>query len=45
MANNIANLSQLSRGRGESKGSYIQVVYDDEVNYNYLFQVVQENHL
>ena len=31
MANNIVQLSKLSRGRGENKGSYIEVVYDDEV--------------
>lgn len=28
----INTLSQLSRGRGEDKGSFIQVVYDDEVS-------------
>jgi hypothetical protein len=32
MANSIVQLSKLSRGRGENKGSYIEVVYDDEVN-------------
>ena len=31
MAKSIVQLSKLSRGRGEDKGSYIQVVYDDEV--------------
>ena len=27
-----ANLSKLSRGKGELKGSFIQVVYDDDVS-------------
>jgi hypothetical protein len=40
MANSIVQLSKLSRGRGENKGSYIEVVYDDEVNDEDSFQIL-----
>lgn len=31
MINTALNLSKLSRGKGERRGSYIEVIYDDQV--------------
>ena len=39
MLNTALNLSKLSRGKGERKGSLIEIVYDDQVTdfLNYIF--------
>lgn len=37
MEHHLLNLSKLSRGRGEDKGSYIEIVYDEKVFYLFIF--------